>query len=381
MTEMKTENDIIHLRRTLHRYPELSNQEVGTARRISEFFSHLKPDKELHCGSNGRIFVFDSGKPGPCIMFRCELDALPIPEESELAYKSMNDGVAHLCGHDGHMAIMCRLGQMIADSPPEHGKAAILFQPAEENYLGAKDVVESDAFHSLSPDEIYALHNIPGVKKNTVLLKKGSFSAASAGLTFRLHGRTSHAAEPEKGNNPWFAAQKIIEEILSLPKSRDRFKSRIITTLIFMDLGERAFGVSPSELEAGITLRAFENKDLEMLRSTAEDIVKQHATDQGLTHEISWSENYPATENDEQCVESVRRSSEDLGLEVEEMQEPNRWSEDFAYFTATNRGVQFGFGSGEDQPNLHDPSYDFPDDIIEAAAEVFFGVYREKLFT
>ncbi|MFN1836263.1 amidohydrolase [Balneola sp. MJW-20] len=372
-------NDIIHLRRTLHRYPELSNEETETAKRISAFFEDLRPDAVLNTGRTGKIFVFDSGKPGPCILFRCELDALPIQERAEIAHKSMHDGVAHLCGHDGHMAIMARLGQLISQNRPSKGKSAILFQPAEENQLGAKDVVESKAFHELSPDEIYALHNIPGQKKNTVLVKTGSFSAASCGITIRLQGRTSHAAEPEKGLNPWFAAQKITEEIQRLPESKGAFHDRIITTLIYMRLGEIAFGISPSDLEMGITLRAFENEDLILLRNKAEQIVSNHSEAEGIASEISYSEYYPATENDEACIQSIKKAAERNGHALIEMTEPNRWSEDFAYFTATNRGAQFGYGSGSEQPNLHDPEYDFPDDIIQPAAELFFEIYRERL--
>jgi amidohydrolase len=189
--------DVINLRHTFHRYPELSNLEFETSRRVSSFFEKLSPDQEISISDTGKAFVFDSGKLGETLVFRCELDALPIQEKSNQAYRSSIPGVSHLCGHDGHMAVIARLGQLISEKPPTTGKVVLLFQPAEENHLGAKDVVESPAFHSLTPDYIFALHNIPGVKKNTVMLKTGSFSAASCGMTIKLEGRTSHAAEPQ----------------------------------------------------------------------------------------------------------------------------------------------------------------------------------------
>ncbi len=372
--------DVVNLRHTLHRYPELSNQEFETSRRISEFMAPLNPDEEINISKTGKAFVFNGKEEGETIVFRCELDALPIQEKSMLAYKSSIDGVAHLCGHDGHMAIICRLGQLIAEQRPKKGKVVLLFQPAEENYLGARDVVESKEFHALSPDYIFALHNIPGKPINTVLLKEGSFSAASCGITVKLEGRTSHAAEPQNGLNPYFASNTIISEILELGNTpSDLFKGKTVATLIYTRLGEVAFGVSPGSIEFGITLRTFENEDLDLLRSKAEKIIESHAQKAGLEHSLSYCEYYPATMNDPDCVEMVTDAASTNGLELEQMTEPNSWSEDFAYFTATNKGAQFGFGSGENVPVLHNPSYDFPDEIIDPAARLFFEIYKARL--
>ena len=372
--------DVINLRHTLHRYPELSNQEFETSRRISEFINKLNPDEEISISHTGKAFVFEGDEPGETLMFRCELDALPIHEKSLLAYKSSHPGVAHLCGHDGHMAIICRLAQLISENRPKKGEAVLLFQPAEENFLGAKDVVESPEFHALSPDYIFALHNIPGKPANTVLIKTGSFSAASCGLTVTLEGRTSHAAEPENGLNPHHTGVRIIDEILSLGNtSRNKFTNRTVATLIYTRLGEIAFGVSPGTMEFGITLRAYENEDLDLLCKKSEEIIEELSHDAGLQSSFNYSEYYPATMNDTDCVNMIFNSAISNELITEQMTEPNSWSEDFAYFTATNKGAQFGFGAGENVPVLHNPSYDFPDEIIEPAAKVFFGIYSEKL--
>ncbi|MAL19231.1 MAG: peptidase M20 [Balneola sp.] len=377
MSDLKS---VINLRRTLHRYPELSNQEFETSKRISSFFEEHKPDEEISISDTGKAFVFDSKKPGETLVFRCELDALPIQEKSTKAYRSSTPGVAHLCGHDGHMAVIARLGQLIAENRPKSGKAVLLFQPAEETYLGAKDVVESPQFHALSPDYIFALHNIPGVEKNTVLLKTGSFSAASCGMTIKLEGQTSHAAEPQNGLNPYGTANQIVHQILELANNnRAAFSDHTIATLIFIRLGEISFGISPGSLEMGITLRAYENDDLDLLCEKSESIVKELAQKNGLDFEWSYSEIYPATENDPTCVDMVSQASKTQKLTVQQMDKPNNWSEDFAYFTATNKGAQFGFGSGKGLPPLHNPSYDFPDDIIDPAANIFYSIYSEKL--
>jgi amidohydrolase len=377
MSDLK---DFINLRHTLHRYPELYKQEFETSRRISEFMQQFEPDEEIDVAGTGKMFIFEGEDPGETILFRCELDGLPIQEQApNLAYRSAHKGKAHLCGHDGHMTIIAYLGKLISENRPKKGKVILLFQPAEETDLGAKDVVESPEFHRLKPDYLFALHNIPGVKKHTVLVKDGSFSAASCGITINLKGRTSHAAEPEKGNNPYFAAQKIIDNVQAMTSRNQGFTDHVISTLIYIRLGEISFGVSPSDLEMGITLRAYENQDLDLLCHKTEEIIKKYADEHQLECSFSYGEVYPATINNPDCVNMVKKASESLGYEMIEMEKPNNWSEDFAYFTATNKGVQFGYGAGEDQQNLHDPSYNFPDDLIEPAGNLFFRIYKDRL--
>ena len=372
--------DFINLRKTLHRYPELSKKEFDTSKRISAFIQQFNPDEEISVAGTGKMFVFEGKEPGETIIFRCELDALPIQEDSpNRAHRSSNDGVAHLCGHDGHMAIIAYLGKLISRNRPKKGKAVLLFQPAEESELGAKDVVESPEFHNLSPDFMFALHNIPGEPKHKILVKNGSFAAASCGITIKLKGRTSHAAEPEKGNPPYPAALKIIEDVQQLTKSKEGFQDHVISTLIYIRMGEISFGVSPADLEMGITLRAYQDSDLQLLCEKVEGIIAKYADEHGLEFAYEYGEIYPTTVNNPYCTDLVRNVAQTNDYELEEMNHPNNWSEDFAYFTATNKCVQFGYGSGENTPNLHDPEYDFPDDIIEPAANIFYHIYEQKL--
>lgn len=171
------ESDIVRLRRELHKNPELSNNEFQTSERISDFFSGLNPDKAISLSNTGKAFVFNGNSPGKTVIFRAELDALPINENSSAIYKSMNKNVAHSCGHDGHMSIIAGLGKKIASNRPKTGRAVLLFQPAEEVEQGARDVVEDPNFKDIQPDYIFALHNIPGIELNKILIKEGAFAA------------------------------------------------------------------------------------------------------------------------------------------------------------------------------------------------------------
>lgn len=374
-------NEIISLRKYLHQHPEISNNEEATSKHITGFMEQFSPDRVIPLARTGKAFVFESGKKGKTVIFRAELDALPIREVSDLDYISVNPGVAHLCGHDGHMAILAGLAQKIAGDPPGSGKVVLLFQPAEEVEQGAADVMEDPEFRNIEPDYIFALHNIPGSARHKVLLRSGSFAAASRGMTIRLTGKTSHAGEPEKGINPAYAISGIIGRLKQLNEDPSRFRDVTFSTVIHILLGEISFGTSPGYAELRVTLRAFENRDMDQLTEQTERIVAEIARKEKLGHEISFSEVFPATVNDETCVELIRQSAEEHHLPYEYLEKPFRWSEDFGYYTEKYRGGYFGLGSGEKQPALHNPDYDFPDELIGTGIMLFYAIYKKILFT
>lgn len=375
---MNLEN-IIRLRHQLHQHPEVSNEEVQTSIRISDFFHQLNPDEELNLGKTGKAFIFNGKENGPVVIFRAELDALQIDEISELPYQSLNKHAAHSCGHDGHMAIISGLGSKISLNRPAKGKAVLLFQPAEELEQGAKDVVENPAFTALKPDYIFALHNIPGAEKHTVMVKNGSFAAASKGMTVKLFGKTSHAAEPEMGINPAIAISKIIQLLDQLKTKQDLFSDFILLTIIHIRLGDVAFGTSPGYAEMMLTLRAFDNNDMDLLTSEALKIFKDKAVEEKLGIEISFNEVFPATVNSNDCVDMIVEAADENKLRIEYLKAPFKWSEDFGYYTEKYNGGFFGLGAGKNQPALHNPDYDFPDDLIATGIDLFYSIYKKKL--
>lgn len=369
-------NEIINLRHELHKHPEISNNEFNTAERISNFISKFRPDEVLPLGKTGKAFVFNSNKPGKTSMFRAELDALPIAENSLAAHASLNKNIAHVCGHDGHMAIVAGLAQKIAQTRPEKGRIVLLFQPAEEVEQGARDLVEDPVFEQIEPDYIFGLHNIPGVESNKILLKQGTFAAASKGMTVKLFGKTSHAAEPENGISPANAISQIIKQLHNLIAIKSLFSDLTLLTIIHIRMGEVSFGTSPGYAEIMITLRAFENNDMDLLTQKTEKIIKEIAVVEDLKCEISYNEVFPAVENHPDCIDMVAQSAKTSKLEIEYLQNPYKWSEDFSYYTQKYKGCFFGLGAGLNQPQLHNPEFDFPDEIIETGINVFYNVYK-----
>jgi amidohydrolase len=366
----------IELRHELHQFPEVSNAEFNTSQRIVDFISAFKPTEIFTLSKTGKAFVFEGKLPGKTIIFRAELDALPIAEKSDLAYASRHEQVAHVCGHDGHMAILAGLAQRLYEDPPQWGKVVLLFQPAEEVEQGAKDVMDDPEFKKIIPDYVFALHNIPGVNKHNIVLKNGSFSAASKGMTIQLMGKTSHAAEPENGISPATAIAKIISQMNELMANKTLFSDLTLLTIIHIQLGEISFGTSPGYAEVRITLRAFENQDMQVLTAQCESIIESIAKEEGLKSNIDYSEVFPASVNDDECVDYVERAAIKNNFTLYPIQKPFKWSEDFGFYSNQYKSCIFGLGAGKSQPPLHNPDYDFPDDIIETGVEMFFSIYK-----
>lgn len=369
--------EIIKLRQNLHKHPEISNCEFNTSNTITNFINELNPDQIINLSKTGKAFVFRGKHEGETVIFRAELDALSISEQTNLPYTSANNNVAHSCGHDGHMAILAGLAVRVSENRPNKGRVILLFQPAEELEQGANDVVNDDAFRQIEPDYIFGLHNIPGIKKHKIVVKSDSFAAASKGMTVKLTGKTSHAAEPENGISPVIAIAKIINQLDNLKKNKSLFNDFVLLTIIHIRLGEIAFGTSPGEAEIMITLRAFENHDMEKLTLESENICRNIAQTENLKIEISYNEVFPATVNSKECVLLIENAAKNNNYALEQLETPYKWSEDFGYYTEKYKGGFFGLGSGINQPALHNSNYDFPDDVIETGVNMFYSIYQE----
>lgn len=366
-------------RKELHRYPELSGKEENTAQRIITFLKPSKPDQVIrNIGGHGLAFVYDSKQPGPVILFRTDMDALPIQEINTVDYASQSTGVAHKCGHDGHMAIMAHFAGKIAKSRPKRGKAVLLFQPAEETGEGAEKVIKDNQFKEIKPDMAFALHNLPGFAKHSIVVRKNTFASASKGMIIKLKGVTSHAGEPENGINPAKAMADIMNQFLKLPED-SLFRDFTLVTLIHARLGERAFGTSAGYAEVMATLRSYRNDDMELLTEKAERIAGLAAEEQNLKFEVEYTEAFPATVNDDECNRLVMNAAKEENLEIVSPENPFRWSEDFGQFTERFPAALFGLGSGTEQPQLHNPDYDFPDEITTTGAQMFFNIYNKIL--
>lgn len=373
---------LVDLRRELHRRPEIAHREEETARIISSQLENLSPDELIRgIGGQGLAAVYRGKKEGPTVLLRCELDALPLEEKADFPHTSRNPGAAHKCGHDGHMAILTGVAKWLQQRRPERGKVVLLYQPAEEVGEGARRVIEDPLFAQIAPDLAFALHNLPGFERGQVILRRGAFASASRGLIAALSGSSSHAGHPEQGRNPAHALAQAILGLSALPTRVAGFREAALITIVGGRVGGRAFGTSPGEAELDATFRANHDAILEKLWSQAETMLEGLAQIYGLKCTLEATEDFPGTKNNDEIVELVDASARQLDIPTLHVTQPFPWSEDFGHFTKLTKGCLFGLGSGVDHPELHSPSYDFPDELIETGTRLFAKIVETLLIS
>jgi amidohydrolase len=371
-------DDAISLRRYLHQNPEISGKEKKTSAYLYERLQACNPDELIQFEHYGIAAVFKGKKPGKRILIRGDFDALPIQEENEgLEYQSKNKGVSHMCGHDGHAAILYATARKLAERRPEKGDAILLFQPAEENGEGAKGVINDPKFKPLKPDHAIGLHNLPGYARHTIIWREGTFTAAANSIIIKFHGKTSHAAEPELGKNPAEAMAELTNRYLerNVPDLDDpNFK---IATPIYTLMGEKSYGVSAGYGELHFTLRAWNNDVIQEFEKICEQLAHEVADKHEIIIEIEWRESFFANQNDKHVINSVAKVAEKHGFSTLKRENPFKWGEDFGIFTESYPGAMFGVGAGEGFPALHNPDYDFPDELINTGMTIFYDLISE----
>ncbi len=363
-------------RHTLHRNPEVSGLEVETA---AAFAAALPPVCTVTrgLGGHGVAAVLTAPDPGPTVLLRAELDGLPIRETGTAPWASEIPGKAHLCGHDGHLAILLATAHALAARPPSRGRVVLLAQPAEEDGSGAAAVLADPRFAALRPDWAFALHNLPGAPLGQVWLKPGPMNCASLGLKLRLDGRTAHAAEPAAARSPAKALARLIPGLIALGRDGPLTEGFRLVTVTHARLGDPAFGITPGEAEVWATLRTLTDAGMAALLHAAETLAQAEARDLALT--LTHHDNFAACTNDPEATAHLAAACAAEGLPPDPGDLPMRASEDFGRFGVVTRAAMLGLGAGIGHPRLHAPDYDFPDALIPLGARIFERVVRRLL--
>ncbi|UPJ46495.1 amidohydrolase [Bradyrhizobium sp. 200] len=373
-------SELILWRHDLHSKPELSGQEEKTAQAVQAVLGATGADKVVTgLGGHGVLGIYESDNPGPTIMLRAELDGLPIQEISELPYRSLLPGKAHLCGHDGHMTILAAVARGLSRQRPRRGRAVLLFQPAEEDGSGAAAVLADKRFEQVRPDFVFSLHNLPGLPLGQVAIAEGLVNCASRGMQITLTGRTAHASSPELGVSPRAAIARLLGEINALGRGGALDEGFSMITVTHARLGEPAFGISPGHAELWLTLRTLTDSKMEALRSEAEGLVQSVAESEGLKAEITYRDVFNHCMNDAEAVGHLRNALDAESVQYSGQGLPLRGSEDFGRFNYQSKAAMFFLGAGTRHPGLHAPDYDFPDELIEIGSRIFTRALRNLL--
>jgi amidohydrolase len=381
----KTFEYLRSLRHELHQMPEISGEEEKTAARIAQELVKAGADRTwTGLGGHGVAAEFIGDKPGPTVMLRCELDALPIEEISQQPYRSRIDGKGHLCGHDGHMVMV--LGAALAlKKRPASGRVILLFQPAEETGAGAEAVIKDPRWSELRPDFAFAYHNVPGRPLGEIALCQEVSNCASRGMKICFTGKTSHAAAPEDGISPALVMADLMHSLPALGPGGDMGPDFALATLTHAQLGEATFGISPGAGELRLTLRSQTDARMEKMVKAAEAQLSEalartaeKATE--VSAEVTWHDVFLATVNEDAATEVVGQAADKLGLSRVAMEHPMRWSEDFGRFGLDGaKAAMIFIGSGEEQPQLHNPNFDFPDALIPVGVTLLVEILDQIL--
>ena len=339
---------IIELFNQLHENPECSGKEKKTVRIIRNFMEQ-NMGFECHELAGGFYYVYRGRKPQFNIAIRADYDAVSI--EGDIA--------GHLCGHDGHSASLCALALKLMEEGSDND-VYLLFQSSEENGKGAKDCL---GLFNEKIDMIFGQHNLPGFEFGKVYCTRSTFACTSEGLIIRLKGKSSHAAYPELGLSPSAAVSKILD-LSQKYKTIDK-----MVTPISVKMGQKSFGVMAHEAEVCLTLRSDNDASLNQLRNEIIQIVEKNKGD--IISSYEEVDYFPATVNHEHAYTYLKNR-----LNVQELKEPMRWSEDFGYYLRENEGAFFGIGAGIGHAGLHTAEYTYPIELVDITADCFYNLVK-----
>lgn len=368
------------LRHWLHAHPEVSRNEVETAKYLRDFIeSFAKPDEIVELDDAGFAVVYNGEQMGNTVMIRAELDALPIHEiNDDINYRSLYDGVGHKCGHDGHMTILAGLAQTLSVRP-KTGRVVLLFQPDEETGTGAKNCALSKDFKHIEPDFVFALHNLPGFPKGEVICKTGTFASAVRYVAIKMSGKEAHSAQPETGASPAFALAELTLKTCEIQQKYSKPDAYALIVPVYNEMGVQASGVCPGYGEAHYTLRAANADSVEVMWHELWQYAQTVSIKYGLKIEFEVRESFTATANSSLAFDMIKQAAIDTGSSFNEIKNPFRWGEDFGELTQRYEGGMFGLGAGLNQPDLHNPDYDFPDDLLENGIKMFEKLTKNAL--
>lgn len=342
----------------LHSCPELSGQEKVTKKVLMNFIYDNTTLEVIDLDAGFYAVHRENETNKSSIALRADYDALALPE----------GGAAHLCGHDGHATALC--GVALAIEGQKLGRNVfLLFQSAEETGAGARQCLS--IFDKESIDEIYGAHNLPGFKLGQVMTRPGTFACGSGGYIVRFTGKATHAAYPENGISPANAVGRFLN-ILPELSDQSLYNGMVLCTVIGATMGEKAFGAAAADAELWLTLRAEQEKELNILRDKVISAAKSIAHDERLEIVTGEQDIFPATENDNDCAREI--------LEVcngELLETPMRWSEDFGYYLMKCKGAFFGIGAGTEHAALHTSDYEYPLELLEPTIKAFVSILNK----
>ncbi|BEI32774.1 M20 aminoacylase family protein [Polynucleobacter sp. HIN5] len=367
---------IAEIRRNIHAHPELRFEEKRTAELVTQALSSWGIAVYQGLGKTGVVGRLDGELgPGKMIGLRADMDALPLQEKNTFEHASQNPGKMHACGHDGHTAMLLGAAQYLANHRDFKGTVIFIFQPAEEGGAGAQEMIEDGLFEQFPCDAVFGMHNWPGLEEGHFGVVSGPMMASSNEFVIDIQGKGGHAALPHNSADPIMAGVQIAQALQSIITRNKRPVDAAVISITQFHAGETS-NVIPDTAMLGGTVRTFTLEVLDLIEQRMHEIANQVASAFDCKANLTFKRNYPPLINDEQQTEFAAQVMKELvGNErVNTRIDPTMGAEDFAFMLLKKPGcyVFLGNGDGDHRAtghgmgpcHLHNPSYDFNDQII-----------------
>ncbi|GAB6138788.1 M20 metallopeptidase family protein [Halanaerobaculum tunisiense] len=376
------ESELIGLRRDLHRHPELGFQEVRTSQQVADFLTKLGLEVE-RVVDTGVVGLLDCG-PGSTIALRADMDALPIPERTEVSYKSQTKGVMHACGHDGHTAILLKVAQVLTTIQAElTGKIKFIFQPAEEGPGGASPLVEAGVLANPAVDNIFGLHITNQLPTGTIGIHPEIASAAADELDITITGHSGHASEPHQAVDAIVVASQVVTALQNISSRQINPHQPAVINLGTIKGGYRR-NVIADQVDLTGTVRTTDSDLREVMPDKIEQIIKGITASQGANYQLDYKFGYPVLVNSPSLVEDVVATIETNPYvdRLEYLLTPSLGSEDFAYYLQEVPGVFFRLGASQadtEYYSAHHPQFNFAEEALKIGVALFVQLVVNKL--
>jgi amidohydrolase len=368
-------------RQAFHTHPEIGLKEYKTSSAIGEILQCFGLEVHTGIAGTGIVAILRNGI-GPSIGLRADIDALPIQERNHFSHCSLHSGSMHACGHDGHSAILLGAALHLSQTKNFQGTVYFIFQPAEENAGGGRLMLEAGLLERFPIQEVYALHNWPGLPIGEVVVNDGPMMASQDNFYITLTGRGCHAAMPEKGADPIIAGAQLILALQTIISRRLSPLEQTAISLTQLHAGE-AINVIPETLQLSGTLRCQNNDVRKQCWRLIEEYVATVPVPYGVKGEIRWDYGYPVTCNHAKQASILRAAAEQTPnvKKVHSNCAPSMAAEDFSYFLEACPGAYFWLGADGQTPSasLHNPHYDFNDDLIEIGIGIWASLVERSL--
>ncbi|MBN9369939.1 MAG: amidohydrolase [Hydrogenophaga sp. SCN 70-13] len=372
---------IAAVRRDIHAHPELCFEEVRTADLVAAKLTEWGIPIHRGMGTTGVVGIVhgrDGGASGRAIGLRADMDALPMQEHNRFAHASQHAGKMHACGHDGHTAMLLAAAQHFAKHRHFDGTVYLIFQPAEEGGGGAREMIKDGLFSEFPMEAVFGMHNWPGLPTGSFAASAGPVMASTSEFKITIRGKGGHAALPHTGIDPVPVACQMVMGLQTIITRNKKPVDAGVISVTMIHTGE-ATNVVPDHAELQGTVRTFTYEVLDLIEKRMKEIAEHTCAAYGTACEFEFKRNYPPTVNHPAETAFAREVlAEIVGPERVLAQEPTMGAEDFAYmlqakpgcyvFIANGDGAHREVGHGEGPCVLHNPNYDFNDDLIPLGA-------------